>query len=380
LPYLAERFEGQATVSLESARIQPALLTAVLRWAYTSRLDIQRSQLDQALAALRQLRLPELAAQFKAAAGSGTSSSHVNARLRTAAQNQQRIVLERSREQAKAELAASFAVLLDAADDSTSQSIPESLLRRLRHGALRLRLCDEPHSPVFFVQPMFLAPRSEYFAAMFGRWRTADGSDAVLSECSAHSLRGLLRWAYMDVVDAQTPPNELIQLLLLADRCLCEGLKARVALCLVPHALTRQGCLPLLRLAEQTGAARLGDAAAAAVAQHLEQLADDAQLLEAVNDSAATVRGRESSDSIPVLDEVAFHIGRLHGLGGDVSDEDEEKRWREYGEETAEKRKAKAEEMRRTGRSERRRKLSVLKILQARVQGWEVVSMRTYTT
>jgi len=168
----------------------------------------------------------------------------------------------------------------------------------------------------------------------------------------------------------------LLELVSAADRLLLDPLKQRAALCLVPTASSPGAAVPLLRLAEQTCCVRLADAAAAAVAEQLEALARDAELAACVSESAARIRGRQAADSIPVLDDIAMHVSRLHGIGGDLSDEEEDERWRAPPIETAAQRAGRAEAMRTGAASERRRKTAVLAQLAASVQGWDVAAAR----
>jgi hypothetical protein len=175
------------------------------------------------------------------------------------------------------------------------------------------------------------------------------------------------------VLDAATPWPLLVELFAAGDCLLLEALKQRAALLLVPH-VTPSTCVPLLRLAEGGRAPRLGDAAAAAVAESLEALADESELAAAVADSAASIRGRQLTDSIPILDDIAFQVRRLHGPGGDLSEKEEE----EWEDEAAapEVRAAAAAAARHGAASARRRKAAIVRQLAAAVQGWSVVTAR----
>ena len=180
--------------------------------------------------------------------------------------------------------------------------------------------------------------------------------------------------ASSDVVAGDTPLPLLLELLESGDRLLLEGLKQRAALLLVPH-VSPDTCVPLLRLAESAAAPRLAAAAAAAVAESLEELADDEQLAQAVADSAASIRGRQTTDSIPVLDDIAFQVRRLHGPGGDLSEEEDEAAW-EAADAAPEARATAAAAARHGAWSARRRKAAIVLQLAAAVQGWGAAAAR----
>ena len=376
-PYLARRFKlAQArAVTLPDARFDAALFAALLRWCYTCRLALPPSSLDSAAALLRQVQLPELAARLQAEADGAPAGT-------------QRVVVEPPREEAKAQLCTSLQLLLDVSRDDTSAcgSLAPEQLALLRRGAARFRLADDGDA-TFWAQPAFLGPRSPFFDALLSRWTAASEEEHMpppiaLHDVSVEVFQCLLAWAYTDTLTSGASLELLLELLDIADRFLLDGLKQRAGLMLIPH-VNASSCVPLLRLAERTSVERLGAAAAAAVAEHLEALADDEGLEECVRESAAAIRGRQDADSIPVLDDIAFQVTRLHGGGGALSDEEEEAKWASLRvpsmqpQLTAEQRRETTAAMRRGAASERRRKAAMLAELAAKVQGWEIAAPRS---
>ena len=210
-----------------------------------------------------------------------------------------------------------------------------------------------------------------------------------LNDVSRTAFFSILRWAFSDEIeaptegaddDAQSTVHHLAELVQLADLFLLDALKQRAATLLAPY-VDAHTCVSLLRLAEQCGADRLSAAAAACVAQHLLDLADEEELQACVRESAAAIRGRQATDSIPVVDDIAFQVARLHGEGAadGLSDEDEEDRWAMPPDADASHRETLMAAMRAEATSFRRRKVAVLTQLAARVQGWDVVAVRART-
>lgn len=113
----------------------------------------------------------------------------------------------------------------------------------------------------------------------------------------------------------------VLQVLHAADRFLLEGLKARCAVLLHPY-VTEDTAVGLLLLSEETHCGRLGEICCRVIAQHLEGLAGSPELRQAVVESARSVRNRQATDSIPVLDDISFHVRGLHG-DGELSDDEE---------------------------------------------------------
>lgn len=376
-PYLARRFLLNSEVSdgstrhvrLRQAHFPAAALAALLRWCYTERLEVSR-----ALA----LKTAKLAEQC----GLSSLASALRLEERTAPPSMQLLALSPPRAAAKAALVTSLSALADACcdADAAAAGLPDGELQLLRLGAVQLLADDEAGDVVvdccFHAPPMVLASRSEFFrVALAARWRSAGAADPLrLPGVSPSCLRAALRWACTDTLDAATPLPGLLALLRVADEWLIDALKQRTALLLVPH-VSPYTAVPLLGMADAACTPRLGDACAAVVAEQLEELAGDMELAQLVRSSADTVRGRQLTDSIPLLDDIAFHVRRLHGPGGDLSDDSDEEGWTVEAA-PPDVRKAAAETAAVGASSVRRRKAAILQLLAAQVQGWDVVPKR----
>lgn len=145
---------------------------------------------------------------------------------------------------------------------------------------------------------------------------------------SAETWERVLRWCYADHLEGDLDLEALLRVYHAADMLLLETLKARCAVLLHPH-VTADTAVGLLQLAEETNCGRLTEMCCRAIAQHLEQLSGLPELRQAVVDSARSVRNREATDSIPILDDISFHVRELHGDGELSDDEDGDI---EYGE------------------------------------------------
>lgn len=392
-PVLAARFftSGEAEADLSRARAPPELLAGLIRWCYTDRFACAATQAEPAARLLSQAGLPELRDALRDAAAAQPPPVQAGRRP-PQPPSAGRLVVEPTRMQCKAAMRAALSQLRDAASESEGEeaeeaegraarrarraATPPARLAALRRGALRVRLSP---SATFRVHGWLLAPRSDVWLAQLSRWRAGPAAslDLALPDISPPAFRALLDWLYLDALPPGLPPPLLLQVVAAADALLIEPLKQRAAAALVPAVALPRQAVPLLGFAEEKGCARLAAAAAAQVALELESLAGDAELAACVAESAARIRGRQAADSIPVLDEVALHVKRLHGAGGELSDEEEEERWAALPERCAAEREAKARAMAARGGSERRRKAALLQILAARVQGWEVAGART---
>ena len=368
-PQLAQRFSSQGSeVRLPDAKFGASALQSELRWCYTDRLAVAAEHAEATAKLLSALKLKALAEALRQEAAAAPA-------------RQQQLALEPTRDVAKAELQGALAALVHAASDADADAAgldalsPESL-ELLRGGAVRLRVEGE----LFWAHSSFLCLRSAFFAALLDeRWCSDEAADQPreLLDVSPTIFRLALRWAYTDVLDAATPLQQLLELLAAADLWLLEGLKQRAALLLVPH-VARETCVPLLRVAESAAVPRLAAAAAAAVAKGLEELADDAELAAVVAESAGGIRERQATDSIPVLDDIAYQIRRLHAGDDEDWDDDTSASWDAPGL-TPEERAAAVAAARHGAAAVRLRKMAIVRQLAATVQGWEVRAVRTHT-
>ena len=60
---------------------------------------------------------------------------------------------------------------------------------------------------------------------------------------------------------------------------------------------------------------RLADACLRVIAQHLSTLAKEPQFAELVRDSAAGIKKRESTDTVPLVDDLRYHLTDIYGDG-----------------------------------------------------------------
>ncbi len=62
-------------------------------------------------------------------------------------------------------------------------------------------------------------------------------------------------------------------------------------------------------------ACRLADTCVRCIAQHLLALARDPLFNQLVKESAESVQNREDVDSVPIFDDIRYHVTLLHGDG-----------------------------------------------------------------
>lgn len=71
----------------------------------------------------------------------------------------------------------------------------------------------------------------------------------------------------------------------------------------------------LLVVGSRRYACRLADTCVRCIAQHLLSLVSDPLFIQLVRDSAESVQNREDVDSVPIIDDIRYHVTLLHGDG-----------------------------------------------------------------
>lgn len=100
--------------------------------------------------------------------------------------------------------------------------------------------------------------------------------------------------------------------MVLGGPCLARAVVLQV---LLQPYVTPSSALFLLGEAMQLDTDRLADACLRVIAQHLTQLAREPLFSELIRESAASVEDRQDIDSVPIVDDLRYHIVELHGSG-----------------------------------------------------------------
>ncbi|XP_059562759.1 ankyrin repeat and BTB/POZ domain-containing protein 1 isoform X5 [Myotis daubentonii] len=103
------------------------------------------------------------------------------------------------------------------------------------------------------------------------------------------------------------PPEVAYDVLSMADMYLLPGLKRLCGRSLA-QLLDEDSVVGLWRVAKLFRLARLEDQCTEYMAKVIEKLVEQEDFSEAVREEAAAVRGRQEQDSIPLVDDIRFHI------------------------------------------------------------------------
>jgi len=127
------------------------------------------------------------------------------------------------------------------------------------------------------------------------------------------TLRGISAPVFVSMVhyvyqnSAQLTESTVLDVLYAADMCLLPGLK-RLCGGFLATLLDTENVLAVLRTARLFQLPKLEDACTRFIAENLDQMVEGPELARLVCEDASSVRERQATDSIGVVDDVRYHI------------------------------------------------------------------------
>nr|KAF6421600.1 ankyrin repeat and BTB domain containing 1 [Rousettus aegyptiacus] len=174
-------------------------------------------------------------------------------------------------------------------------------------------VCFQVEGCSFLCHKAFFCGRSDYFRALLDdHFRENEGLEASggLPAVTLHGLSPdifthVLYYIYSD--HTELSPEVAYDVLSMADIYLLPGLKRLCGRSLA-QLLDEDSVVGVWRVAKLFRLARLEDQCTEYMAKVIEKLVEREDFEEAVREEAATVAARQEQDSIPLVDDIRFHI------------------------------------------------------------------------
>ncbi|KAI0233742.1 Ankyrin repeat and BTB/POZ domain-containing protein 1 [Lamellibrachia satsuma] len=296
------RWKDRRMISLTNKLVRPWAFETILQYLYTGRLQCHLEQIEDITRLARQCQLNELINELQENRKQSRPSREVHV---TMVSVEQPSVLPQH-----------LSLLVDAA-------VPPHLY--CEAGA---ELPFPPEQPQIFsdvtfsvqgrqfhCHKAFFCGRSDYFKALLADWgrRTATSSDTSsqvieLQDVSVDVFVCVVEYIYQDSCDL-TMENvyDVCDLLHSSDVYLLPGLKRQCATRLTQYIDT-DTVMSLLCTARLYNLPRLEDHCSEFLAANIEKIVQDESFAAFVREDAASIQDRESTDSIPIIDDIRFHI------------------------------------------------------------------------
>ncbi|KAL4646333.1 ankyrin repeat and BTB/POZ domain-containing protein 1 isoform X1 [Arapaima gigas] len=278
--YFMEMFEtkwkGKNIIALKHPLINPAAFGSILQYFYTGRLDIDVSYVEDCKRLAKQCKIGDLIEELESKCKQ--VYEFVSSKPGTCVK-----VLSLEPEN-NSQLQEDLAILAD---------------------------CALP--PEMRVGLAFFCGRSDYFRALLedhfseGETLQSQPSTSVLTLhnlCPDIFVR-LLYYIYSD--DTELSQENVYDVLCVADMYLLPGLK-RLCGKLLAQTLSEDNVLHIWRTAKLFHLSRLEDQCTEYMAKIIEKLVEVQEFADMIKEDARAVEARQETDSIPLVDDIRFHI------------------------------------------------------------------------
>ncbi|XP_007888532.1 ankyrin repeat and BTB/POZ domain-containing protein 1 [Callorhinchus milii] len=308
--YFAEMFQtkwkGKNVIALKNPLVNPMAFQALLQYLYTGHLDIEVGNIEDLKILAKQCKLQLLIDELEnkckkvyefvsSKPGTCVTVLTLDTQENCTLQDDLAILADCA---LPAELRVGFGELPFDSTDNFS-SYPD--------------LCFRVKGYNFLCHKAFFCGRSDYFRALLEDHFCESQelqSQPSIPMISLHNITEeifirLLYYIYSD--ETELPPEIAFEVLCVADMYLLPGLKR---LCGKTLALTlcEDNVLNVWKTAKLFRLTRLEDQCTEYMAKIVEKLVESEEFAQAVRDDAESVKAREETDSVPLVDDIRFHI------------------------------------------------------------------------
>lgn len=309
-PYFAEMFEtkwkGKKMIALKHPLINPAAFGSILQYLYTGRMDIDVEHVEDCKRLAKQCRLQGLIEELEEKCQK--VYEFVSSKPGTCVKVLTVEPLGNGR------LHEDLAMLADCA-------LPSEL--RVGFGELPFDstdnfssypdVCFQIMGYNFLCHKLFFCGRSDYFKALLQdhfcesqELQTQPSIPVItLHNISEETFTRVLYYIYSD--DTELSPENAYEVLCVADMYLLPGLK-RLCGKILAQILDEDNVITIWKTAKLFQLTRLEDQSTEYMARIIEKLVDSDEFASAVREDAAAVEERQETDSIPLIDDIRFHI------------------------------------------------------------------------
>ncbi|KAI4823928.1 hypothetical protein KUCAC02_012482 [Chaenocephalus aceratus] len=307
--YFTDMFEtkwkGKNLITLKHPLVNPAAFGAILQYSYTGRMDIDISLVEDCTRLAKQCKMEDFIEEME----------NKCKQLYEFVFNKPGICVKvLSLEPHISQLQEEMAQLADCA-------LPSDL--RVGFGELPFNgvdrfptypdICFRVDGFDFLCHKAFFCGRSDYFKALLedhfsegGQLQSQPSTPVITLHNISHEIFiHVMYYIYTDNTELIT--EDVFDVLCVADMYLLPGLK-----CLCGKTLAKTICednvLYMWKMAKLFRLSRLEDQCTEFMAKIIERLVEQDEFAELIKEDAASLEERQETDSIPVVDEIRFHI------------------------------------------------------------------------
>uniref|UniRef100_A0A8C6U3K7 Ankyrin repeat and BTB/POZ domain-containing protein 1 n=1 Tax=Neogobius melanostomus TaxID=47308 RepID=A0A8C6U3K7_9GOBI len=266
------KWRGKTLITLKHPLINPSAFAAILQYIYTGRMDIDISFLEDCRRLAKQCKMAVLIEE-----------------------------LENKCKQVYDFVSNKPGICVKVLSLEPQNCIVQDELAQLADCALPAEL------------QAFFCGRSDYFRALLkdhfcegGQLLSQPNTPVITLHNISHKIFiHVMFYIYSD--DTELSMDNVFDVLCVADMYLLPGLK-RLCGKTLAQALSRDNVICLWKTARLFSLSRLEDQCTEYMAKIIEQLVLDPEFAELIKEDAASVKGRHETDSVPLVDDIRYHI------------------------------------------------------------------------
>uniref|UniRef100_A0A672PKV1 Ankyrin repeat and BTB domain containing 1 n=1 Tax=Sinocyclocheilus grahami TaxID=75366 RepID=A0A672PKV1_SINGR len=277
---LETKWKGKSAITLKHPLVNPAAFGAIMQYFYTGRLDIDVNYVEDCKRLAKQCKISELIEELE-----------VKCKQVYEFGEEAVYFLQQCREVGYGQLP------FDLTD--SFPSYPD--------------ICFRVEGYDFLCHKAFFCGRSDYFKALledhFSEGETLQAHPSIpvitLHDVSHDLFSRILYYIYSD--NTQLSHENVYEVLCVADMYLLPGLK-RLCGRTLAVLLNEENVLHMWKTAKLFRLSRLEDQCTEYMAKIIERLVERPEFADMIREDAGNVAARQETDSIPLVDEIRFHI------------------------------------------------------------------------
>lgn len=330
------KWRDRPIIELKNRRVKPSAFRAILQYLYTDRLHIDIDGIDDCIRLAHQCKLEQLKSQLQMRLDS-IEVFGIRSKRREIT------VVSIEPESESTDLQDAFGRLAEVALPTpfASQQFPRQFPFVISLDLFDVSACSDEPLPFadvcfivdnykFYGHKMFFCGRSDYFRALleytFSESPVKDSfnesiTEIYLNDVTPDVFAAVVAFIYQN--DALVTEENVYSVLCFADVYLLNGLK-RLCAREISTFLDPDNVVTVLRTARLFNLSKLEVDCCEYISKYLEKVLDNKEFHSLILEDAASVRGRQETDSIPVVDDIRFHLYRGILPINSTSDGDEE--------------------------------------------------------
>ncbi|KAM8930059.1 ankyrin repeat and BTB/POZ domain-containing protein 1 isoform 2-T2 [Pelodytes ibericus] len=309
-PYFAEMFEtkwkGKKVIALKHPLINPAAFGSILQYLYTGRMDIDVEHVEDCKRLAKQCSLQDLIGELEDKCKK--VYEFVSSKPGTC------VKVLTVEPEGTGRLQDDLAILADCAMPAELRvGFGELPFDSTDHFSSYPDVCFQVEGYSFLCHKSFFCGRSDYFKALLEDHFSESHELQAQPSISAITLHDLSEETFLRVLyyiysnDTELSPDNAYEVLCVADMYLLPGLK-RLCGKTLAQMLDEDSVIGIWKVAKLFQLTRLEDQCTEYMARIIEKLVDSEEFSAAVREDAESVEERQETDSIPLIDEIRFHI------------------------------------------------------------------------